>query len=391
MRRLHASLVMVLALSRSLAVPAFATALLLSGPVRAADPAPPPRPWYDRVSLHGYADIYYGYNVNRPADGANFIPGTGTTGKRANNLALNLMAIDVACDLDPVAVRLVLHYGTGSEVLYAGEPRGAAIGPEVFKYVQIATISYKAPLGRGLLIEAGIMPGHVGFEVFPSKDNWNYTRPWILEFVPYYAAGIKLAYAFTDHLSAQLYLLNGWQIIGENNEAKTVGTQIAWSSDRLSAALNTLFGPELPGDNTRMRVIGDAILTVRPTAWLSLAASADVGYQQLPGQDGGPDSYALWWAAYGWARAQARPWLAFAARGGYYDDRDGFMSGTAQGLGEATLTIELRPQKSYILKIEGRYDRSTADVFATSETRPDGMPVRRNDQGLVMAGAVAAF
>ncbi len=353
---------------------------------------PAPKPWYDRLSLHGYADVYYGFNLNRPLDGGNFMAGTGTTGKRANHLTLNVAALDVAADLDPVAVRLVLQYGSGPEILYAAEPRGGAIGPEVWKVLQVATVAYKAPLGRGLLIEAGIFPSHIGFEVFPSKDNWNYTRGWNGELSPYYQAGLKLAYSFTDELSAQLYLLNGWQLVGENNEAKTLGLQLAWNGKRLTAALNGLFGPELAGDNGRWRLFGDLLLGVRATGWLSLMASVDLGYQQLPGASASePDGGALWWTAYGWARLQPLTFLALSLRGGYYDDHDGYITGTVQALAELTTTLELRLQDRCILKLEGRYDRSTAAVFATKDSRPDGSPERSREQALFMLGAVAAF
>jgi hypothetical protein len=350
------------------------------------------RPWYERVSVHGYADVYYGYNLNRPLDGGSFIAGTGTTGKRANHLALNLAAIDVAADLSPVSVRLVVQYGSGPEVLYAGEPRGGAIGPDVWKFLQIATVGYTAPLGRGLLIEAGIFPSHVGFEAFPSKDNWNYTRAWNGELSPYYQAGLKLAYPLTDTLSAQLYLLNGWQLIGENNEAKTLGAQLAWRGSRGQVVLNGLFGPELAGDNGRWRLFGDLLLGLRATHWLRLMASVDIGYQQLPAPTPtGPDGGALFWTAYAWARVQALSFLALALRGGYYEDRDGLMTGTAQALGELTSTVELRLDDRLILKVEGRYDRSTAAVFALGESQPDGSPLRGREQGLFIVGAVAAF
>lgn len=353
---------------------------------------PSPRPWYERLSVHGYADVYYGFNANRPLDGGNFIVGTGTTGKRANHLTLNLAALDVAADLSPVSLRLVVQYGSGQEILYAAEPRGTAIGPDVWKFLQVATVGYKAPLGRGLLIEAGIFPSHVGFEVFPSKDNWNYTRAWNGELSPYYQAGLKLSYPFGDALSAQLYLLNGWQLIGENNDAKTLGAQLAWNGTRLTAVLNGLFGPELAGDNGRWRVFGDLLLGLRATRWLSLMASLDIGYQQLPASlPSEPDGGALWWTAYAWARLMPVSFLAVALRGGYYHDRDGLMTGTPQALGELTGTVELRLQDHYILKIEGRYDRSTAAVFATADSQPDGTPARSPDQALIIVGAVAAF
>lgn len=372
-----------------------ALAVLLAAPhVYAADAATPatePRRWYERLSIHGYADVYYGFNTNRPADGLNFIAGTGTTGKRANHVALNLAALDVAADLSPVAVRLIVQYGSGPEILYGGEPRGGASGPDVWKFLQVATVGYTAPLGRGLLIEAGIFPSHAGFEGFPSKDSWNYTRGWNSELLPYYQAGLKLSYAFTDALSAQLYLLNGWQLAGENNEAKTLGAQLAWNGTLLTAVLNGLFGPELPSDNGRFRLFGDLLLGVRPTSWLRLMTSLDVGYQQLPGPIGQADGGALWWSAYAWARVQPLAFLALALRGGYYDDRDGYMTGTAQALAELTGTVELRAHDALILKLEGRYDHSTAAVFGTQQTQPDGSPVRSPDQALVMLGAVAAF
>jgi hypothetical protein len=76
----------------------------------------------------------------------------------------------------------------------------------------------------------------------------------------------------------------------------------------------------------------------------------------------------------------------------YYDDEDGAISGTAQTLRELTATWELRPVERLILKVEGRYDRSTAEVFAGDEVDPSGAPVRdHRDQAMLLVGAVATF
>ena len=42
------------------------------------------------VQLHGFVDVFYGLNTNRPADRTSFLPGTGTTARRANELNLRL-------------------------------------------------------------------------------------------------------------------------------------------------------------------------------------------------------------------------------------------------------------------------------------------------------------
>ncbi|HET6982267.1 MAG TPA: outer membrane beta-barrel protein, partial [Myxococcaceae bacterium] len=78
-------------------------------------------------------------------------------------------------------------------------------------------------------------------------------------------------------------------------------------------------------------------------------------------------------------------------RGEYYRDSDGFITGIAQTLAEGTLTVEYRPWDLLILKLEGRYDHSTASVFNTSTVLPDGTLSKATDQVLIVLGAVAAF
>jgi hypothetical protein len=70
-----------------------------------------------------------------------------------------------------------------------------------------------------------------------------------------------------------------------------------------------------------------------------------------------------------------------AIRAEQFHDPDNGISGTPQTLREATLTYEMRPHEHLILKLETRYDRSTAAVFADDE----------RDQFLALVGAVVTF
>jgi len=299
-------------------------------------------------------------------------------------MSLNAAAVDVSLEPRPVGFHLTLVYGSGTDVLHAAEPAGSAIGQAVWRAVYQASVSYTAPIGSGLLLEAGIYPSHIGYETFFSKDNWNYTRGWMGEFSPYYQAGLKVSYAFDAHWSAQIHFLNGWQNIGDNNRAKAIGTQIAWSGDLVSAALNTFAGPELPGDDTHWRLFGDLTAQVKATPWLSLGATADVGRQDRPGEA------ALWHAAAVFARVAFSERVALALRGEYYDDRDGFMSGTPQTLGEGTATVELRPTEHLIVKLEGRHDFSGAAVFSGERDSAGNLTFSKS-QTLAIASAVATF
>jgi len=351
----------------------------------AAEP-PPPSPvevLASRLKLEGGVDAYYGFNFNRPTDAANFIPGTGTSAKRHNEFSVNLATLGVSMDPAPVGLRLLVGYGTGMEVLHAGEPAGTAVGPDVWRYVQQASASF----ARGpLTLEAGIYPSHIGFESLQSQLNWTYTRSWMGELSPYYQTGLKGSWRFNDTWSAQLHVINGWQNIGENNHGKALGTQVAYAGERLFAAFNTCIGEEGSEDSDGLRLFGDVVAAYKVTDAFSLGFTADVGTQRIPDADA-----ALWYAAGLNARVQLSEPVALAARAEFYKDRDGLISGTAQTLSEGTLTLEVKPAEHLTLKLEARHDRSTEDVFTGRETTEEGAPTLKSSQTLLLAGVTASF
>ncbi|OJT21340.1 hypothetical protein BO221_26315 [Archangium sp. Cb G35] len=81
-----------------------------------SEPEPPPpsalETLVSRLKVEGGVGVYYGYNFNRPAGGVSFIPGTGTTGKRDNELTLNLASLGVSLEPAPVGFRVLVGIGT---------------------------------------------------------------------------------------------------------------------------------------------------------------------------------------------------------------------------------------------------------------------------------------
>ncbi|KFE68399.1 porin [Hyalangium minutum] len=336
-----------------------------------------------RLKVEAGVDAYYGFNFNRPVDAASFIPGTGTSAKRHNEFSLNLATLGASLEPAPVGFRLLLGYGTGMEVLHAGEPTGTAVGPDVWRFVQQASASF----ARGpLTLEAGIYPSHIGFESLQSQLNWTYTRSWMGELSPYYQTGLKGTWRFSDAWSAQLHLINGWQNIGENNPGKALGTQVAYAGERLSASFNTFIGEEGPEGSDGLRLFGDGVATYKVTDAFSLGFTADVGTQRVP-----EAGTALWYAAALSARVQLSEPVAVAARAEFFKDRDGLISGTAQMLSEGTLTLEVKPAEHLTLKLEARHDRSTEDVFAGHGKMEDGAPTSKPSQTLLIGGVTAFF
>ena len=348
--------------TRSFLLPA--AALVMAITARADEPAKP-------ITIHGFVDGYYAWNSNDPATHDSFFPGAGSTAKRANEFNLNLAAIDIVRDAAPLGFHLSLVAGNGADVIHGAESEG-------FRHIYQASVIYK--VNEKLTIEGGIFPSHIGFESFYSKDDWNYTRSWPGELSPFYQTGVHAAYRFDEHWSGEIHILNGWQLINDNNDAKAIGGKIAYSNDRLTTSFNTFDGPELPHDNSHWRHFGDLIASYKVTPKLSVAGSIDRGHQELPG-----DAAENWLGLAGFARYAFDDRHAVAIRGSLFRDPDNAISGTAQRLTEETLTYEFRPVANLIVKIEGRHDHSTAAVFAR---KTNGSA---NDQTIVVIGAVATF
>ena len=329
------------------------------------------------VVVTGFVDLSAAYNPNRPVNHASFTDGTGTTGKRANELTVNLAALTFTLPPAPVGLTLGLQVGTGADVLYSGEVTAPGTSPSLWRFVREASVSWK-PLPK-LLLQAGIYPSHLGLESAVSRDDWTYTRSWSGEFSPYYQAGVKAAFQFNDEWSAQAHVCNGWNIVGDVNDGKSVGTQVAYTRGKLSVSLNTLLGPERAQDNRDLRGILDLVVQAPLGDRFSLQASADLAGEQQPD---GPSK--TWRAAQLSLRALLAGSTALIVRGEVFDDPDGGISGAGQTLAEATATLELHPADALLVKVEGRYDRSTARVF----TRFDG---KTDTQLLLALGAVASF
>jgi len=256
----------------------------------------------------------------------------------------------------------------------------ASTGPAVFRNIYEASVSYLVPVGHGLLLQAGTYPSHIGFEAFYSKDNWLYTRSWLGELSPYYQTGIKAAYNFNSHWSGQVHVLNGWQIIADNNDAKTLGTQIAYTNDKLSASFNTLVGAELPNDNKHLRMLGDIVATYKATPKLSFATSIDRGRQDQPN-----DLTANWLGVAVYGKYDFNAQHTAAIRLERFRDPSNGISGYAQTLSEATASYGYRTAPNLLLRISLRHDHSTAPVFDTA--RVD----KSENQTLALFGAVVTF
>jgi len=335
------------------APPPAPTAAPSAAPSPAASPeTSPPAP--SPVELTSFVDTYYSYNFNKPA-GDTPLRNFDT---KHNQLSINL--VEVALEQKPTSksrlgFRADLDFGPATDIVHAAEPGGA----DVFKIFQQGYLSYLAPAGKGLQLDAGKFVTPFGAEVIETKDNWNYSRSLLFALaIPYYHVGLRATYPFSDKISLAGFLVNGWNDAVDNNSGKSLGLQATLKPHPKLTLVGTFMGgPEQKDDTSDKRYLWDGVVTFNATSTLSLMANYDYGKDRIAGVP------VRWQGVAGYARWQATPTWALTPRFEWLDDGDGFMSGNSQTLKEVTLTSENKISGGLLARLEYRRDFSDVPFF----------------------------
>jgi hypothetical protein len=389
--------------------------LLASAPSRAQPEEPSTEattaPPTIKITPMAYVEAYYAYNFNRPSNGITNYRGFDN---RHNTFTLSNVALGATFEGGPLTSKLILQVGSTPSTYYATEAAHAgtsavnATGPELWKYVQEAHVGYKAPVGRGLLIEAGIFPSPCGYEVFAIKDNWNWSRSNLFYGFPYYHTGVRATYEWTSELSSALYLVNGWNSVVDNNDEKSVMPIVTYKvQDRLSVQAMYLGGVERPAGSPEgpyWRHHFDVFGQLDATKFLSFVAQADYGWE--PNRIG----TARWYAGALYARVRPINPLYVAIRGDRFYEHLATDSaapgpgrsstpiffGGVEWVTSGTVTADFRPHDQISIRLEYRHDVAEAPLYFGRHVAGDGSataPYRPNarTQDTALLGATAWF
>jgi len=332
------------------------------------------------TSLSGSVDLYYLANFNHPVSRTNALRGFDT---RADQIGLNLVQLMV--DKAPSAesrlgYRVAVGFGDAINVVNFVDSNGN--GSYQAQYLKEGYFSYLAPVGKGLQIDFGKYVTPHGAEVIDTKDNWNYSRGVLFTWaIPFYHFGARAKYAFSDKFAVTGFVTNGWNNVVDNNTGKTYGVGLSWTpTPKFSLAQNYMTGPEQANTNDPWRHLSDTIVTVSPWSQLSFIVNFDYGRDR----PAGTNTPVFWTGVAGYAKYAPNDKYALVGRWEYFDDHDGFMTGTRQNLREFTGTFQRVIAGNWITRLEYRHDYSNAPVFVKG-VLPD------TNQDTFTAGLIYAF
>ncbi len=312
-----------------------------------------------RVTFGAFVDGYYAWDFNRPRT---LDRAYTTQPARHNEFNINLAYAETVLSGARVRGRLAVQYGTSVQVNYAGEPRvGAYSGSELSRHLQEAVLGVK--LSRTLWLDGGIYLSHIGSESWISRDNLTYTRSLNADYSPYFQSGVKLTWQATPTLTAQLNVVNGWQVISETNSDKAIGGRTDWTvSPTVTVSAYNLVVNEAPDSvASQLRVFQGASVKLTPSDRLTLLGTFDFGSQDLGSEAG------RWYGTSLVARVQSTKRVALVARVERYDDphqlliptgmRDAFK---ANG---ASLGVDVTPAPHLLWRSELRALAGSAAIF----------------------------
>jgi len=310
------------------------------------------------LTISGYAEAYYQYDFNKPAD--NNRPGFIYNHNRHNEFNLNLGFIKASYAASRVRANLALAAGNYMNNNYSAEPG-------VLKNIYEANAGIK--LGKkNLWLDAGIFGSHIGFESAISKDCWNLTRSILAENSPYFEAGARLTYTSDNGKWLVSGLaLNGWQRITRvsGNSLMSWGTQIQYKpSDKVMLNYSTFLGTDKPDSARLSRFFHNIYGVFSITDKFGVTAGFDIGIEE---KSPGSSNSNTWYSPVLILKYSFAPRWTIAARAEYYIDENGVIifTGTPNGFKTTglSLNIDHSPAINVLVRLEARTLNSKDEIF----------------------------
>ena len=162
---------------------------------------------------------------------------------------------------------LELQMGEMALETQGGTPNSTSVG------LYAASVSYLAPVGSGLLIDAGILATALGAEVEAQNGNWQISRGAVFALQPITNTGATASYGLTDNISVMVGVLNDPFASDRNNTDGSLGltSQVSYSQDNfgLNVGYNYGSGAVVDERNGILDIVATLDVNDNISAWVN--------------------------------------------------------------------------------------------------------------------------
>jgi Putative beta-barrel porin-2, OmpL-like. bbp2 len=317
------------------------------------------------IAVGGMVDTYFGYQLNEPfSETVDYF----VSSNRHNEFNINLAYIDVRYRSNVLRARFAPGFGTYMNSNYANEPG-------TLKNIVEANVGVALWKKKKIWVDVGVFGSPYTNESAISKDHLMYTRSFAPENVPYYLAGIKASVALHQKVNLYLYVMNGWQVITDNNSGKSIGTQVEIRPNKnLLLNWNTYIGDERNQQRPefRTRYFSDFYLIGKVNDKIDVTSCFYIGAQKRLGFADG-----VWWQVNAIGRYHFTSKISLSGRLEYFHDPSNiFQSNVVAPLefnvGSGGLCLNVNVTDRALFRVEARQFFSSRDSFAGSKGDTNG-------------------
>ncbi|HYG40145.1 MAG TPA: porin [Cytophagales bacterium] len=337
------------------------------------------------LTITGYVDTYYQYNLNSPSDRKN---GGRIFDVYHNNFSLGLVQTAFKYTYGKAEAVLDLTYGPNAELGNFGNSGTS-------KIIKQAYLAYG--FTDKLKFTIGQFGTHIGYELIDAPLNYNYSLSYLFGNGPFYHTGAKLNYTFSDKAGIMVGVVNGWDGLQDFNDKKSLAAQVFVSPvEGVNLYLNWIGGDEyntlsaFGSKKGSFTNLFDLTGTVAASDKISLGVNAaygmfSSGYAKeitdediaaadpvsagiLEADQGKYDKDASWFGVAGYANVAFNDVFGLGLRVEHFNDPDGvrYFGPLVVNALTATANIALAEGR-FNIKPEIRFDAADSEFFVENE------------------------
>jgi len=316
------------------------------------------------MDVSGFIDGYYSFNANRPntSDGGDQLNQLYNFNDKTDQFELSAAKLTLNHDPDPVGAHVDFVYGRTNSLINAAPSN--ATSAEQLSYLEQAFLSLKPPKAKGFELDFGKFVTSAGAEVIEAKDNWNYSRSLLfVNAIPYWHFGARTSIPVSKVETIGFQLVNGWNNVSKGNGGVTGVFTSALTKPKATWSLNYIVGPENQNTTSGLRNLIDTTLLLTPPGKVNAYINFDYGSNKDAVQAQGDTKLNTWDGVAFALHDQANAKSAISGRFEYFNDANGFQTGTQQHLYEFTATYEYKWVEGLLARAEYRGDFSNEQYF----------------------------
>jgi hypothetical protein len=302
-------------------------------------------------AFSGYLDSYYMANFNKPASRSNM----GATNARvfdqkSGQFSLGLVQTKMVYTNSKSEAVVDLTFGPNADLGNYGNVFSPLNPDKTSMALAIKQAYFTYKFTDKFSMTAGQFGTHIGYEVIDAPANFNYSLSNLFNNGPFYHAGLKATYAFSDRASLMVGVVNNVDGLGDNNRKKGVIGQLFFAPvTGWNVYLNAISSNEANPDETTGKQpdafyrVFDLTTSYQITEKFLLGFNGAFGAQKGDYQGGGGPTTSETWGGFAfYANGSITDHFGLGARYEYFDNSNGVRGlRTRAGLGTSVNSITI--------------------------------------------------